>query len=139
MRILVTVFAIAFATALDVGATGGVYTLVPARDAAACARACTDDSLCVAWTFQTNGACELRATVPASQPQGAAFGLSSRAPSSLRVDAASASSPQPIAVTDISAPEPEAPAPAHTEDETSLQLLGGLDESQDAALRLSLN
>jgi len=62
------------------GKTPGAYVSLPVRDAAACARACADDGLCMAWSFNTSGACELTAILPLSSPEdAAAMGVSSRA------------------------------------------------------------
>jgi len=118
------------AVIVDAWAAGGAYATAPSRDAAACARACADDGLCVAWSYETEGACSLRATTPAS-PTGAAHGFSARAPSAFREQAEGGAE-------DVNAPPTTqaeaAPASARAEDETSLMLLGGL-ETDAAGLR----
>jgi hypothetical protein len=55
----------------------GAFETLPAADGEACAQACSDDTLCMAWRFDA-GACALRATVPADPIEGV-FGLSQRA------------------------------------------------------------
>mgnify|MGYP001357910258 CR=1 FL=1 len=65
-------------------AAGGAYASLPAADAAACARLCADDALCMAWSFQDARLCHLRATAPPEAPTGLAHGLSERASGELR-------------------------------------------------------
>jgi hypothetical protein len=60
----------------------GAYATASAADAAACARVCNTDSLCMAWSFAPNGACALRATMPGETP-AFAWGLSPRAPNGI--------------------------------------------------------
>lgn len=127
------VLALAFGAALAVLTPAGAadqrvnasYNTVTTRDVAACARACADDGLCVAWMRQTSGACDLIAIAPtAPAPSGASAGLSSRAPSFAAWPAAIA----PIAVT---APVGETPPASIHEPETeaTLVLLGGPEEN----------
>jgi hypothetical protein len=114
------------AVVVDVWAAGGVYATTASRDAAACARACADDGLCMAWSYEVDGACSLRATTPAS-PTGIAHGFSARAPATLREPAAT-TAPMPAAVNASPTTQAEeAAANARPEDETSVMLLGGLE------------
>ncbi|MEJ0060465.1 MAG: PAN domain-containing protein [Terricaulis sp.] len=67
----------------NIARPGGVYTTLSVREPAACAQLCSEDAICMAWTFraQRDGDCELKAV--ASSPvveMGAISGLSSRAP-----------------------------------------------------------
>jgi hypothetical protein len=148
-----TLPAVALAAALlsaPAGAAGknpGVYAALDVRDAAACARACADDGLCMAWALYANS-CELSAVVPVSAPtEATASALSRRAPAfaSLRPIAA----PAPVAAAPIAAPstpllaEPTAqpveiaePFTVDPELDGDLVLLGGPDEGD---LRLSRN
>ena len=48
----------------NVARPGGAFATIEAETAAACERACADDTLCMAWSFHAN-ACELKAIVPA--------------------------------------------------------------------------
>lgn len=60
---------------------GGTYATVSVDDAQACAHACSEDSLCMAWTYRSSGACELKAVVTRAVPTPEAVsGLSRRAP-----------------------------------------------------------
>lgn len=127
--------------------TPGVYAFLDVRDTAACARACADDGLCMAWALYANS-CELTAIVPTNAPADAtAFALASRAPAfaSLRPIAA----PAPIAATPIAASPatPLAESTAQTDEiaepftadpelDGDLVLLGGPEEGD---LRLSRN
>jgi len=110
------------------------YTSLTARDAAACARACADDGICMAWRLYRDNACALSAVVPAAVDADAlASGFAPRAPSFLQratpfVHHPSATEPQPEASL---ASEHEDVAAAAPEDDSVL--LGGPDE---AALRL---
>jgi hypothetical protein len=110
------------ASAMTGALAGAAYSTQPMRNEAACARACEDDSLCMAWRFSA-GACELSAIVPA-HASGAAFGLSSRAP---RLSFASVSVPA-AAVAEMAAAEPQTPAPEQ-EIDVAYALLGGPEES----------
>lgn len=112
--------AMAFAAFTDARASGA-YASAAAADAAACARRCTDDGLCVAWSYLSTGACELRANAPAT-PIGVAQGFSSRAPASLREIAAL----EPAVSANVD--ENEHPPADLADDETTQQLLGGLEE-----------
>jgi hypothetical protein len=119
----------ALAVATSANATSqrvnGSYTSVTARDANACARACADDGLCIAWIRHADAACDLMAIAPETPaPTGAEVGIATRAPSF-------AAWPAPIAAT-----EPVVMSPAATQEiaihqpetEATLALLGGPDE-----------
>lgn len=122
----------ALAIGFDAGATDGAYMSFAERDAAACARRCEDDGLCIAWSFQADGACELRATAP-SAANAAAHGLSRRAPAGFQQAA-----PAPTA-TALSERTTKSAAPAvrdegssvREEDEISRLLLGGVDAEEN--------
>jgi len=133
MRVLPSLaFAAGLAVTGAAAASGGVYASSPSRDAAACARLCADDGLCMAWSYQADGACELRATVPQAQ-SGVAFGLSRRAPA-LRTSVPDAPAlEEPAAPIAEPTPEPATPlVTAASEDDLSGQLLGGLEEDATA-------
>jgi hypothetical protein len=114
------------AVGADAWAAGGVYATAPSRDAAACARICADDSLCIAWSYGADGACSLRATAPAS-PIGEAHGFSARAPAALRAEAATLPAAAQTVNTTRTGEADQPPVRARAEDETSLMLLGGLE------------
>lgn len=108
--------------------SGAAYATLPLHDAAACARACADDGLCIAWIQRPQGGCELSATAPATWPtDGSAGGLSNRAP-------AFAALPPPAPSTVAEHTESEH-ADEAAEDDPGYALLGGPDEG---ALRLRL-
>jgi hypothetical protein len=127
------ILALAFGAAITVLTPAGAadqrvnasYNTVTTRDVAACARACADDGLCVAWMRQASGACDLIAVAPtAPAPDGASTGLSSRAPSF-------AAWPAPLAPTEVTAPAAQTqPAVVHEpETEVTLLLLGGPEDN----------
>lgn len=65
----------------DIDRPGGVYTTLRLADAPTCASLCAADGICLAWTYRADGACELKAVIPAPiVSRGARSGLSSRAP-----------------------------------------------------------
>jgi hypothetical protein len=69
----------------NVARPGGAFATIEAASAAACERACADDALCMAWSFEAN-ACDLKAIVPAAlEHEGIISGISTRAPASMRV------------------------------------------------------
>ncbi|MET0182516.1 MAG: PAN domain-containing protein [Caulobacterales bacterium] len=121
---------------------GGVYASTFAANADECARTCGEDALCMAWTFKSDGGCELKAVAPAPMAQnGATSGLSSRAPEFARLVA----TPQPIVPAANEIPSPElrpttlaaaeiapdrAPAPSSASDDSGL--LGGASAEADA-------
>ncbi|MBC7769646.1 MAG: hypothetical protein H7124_12770 [Phycisphaerales bacterium] len=139
MRTFLATLALLAATTASAHAAGA-YSSLAARDAAACARLCVDDGLCVAWAFSAQGQCDLRATTPRDIPLGA-WGFSARAPGSLRqtfVNPAPAGAPTQT-VTTAPAAHPSDPPPPR-DDYADSELLGG-PEREDALqpeLRLGL-
>lgn len=126
------ILALAFGAALAVLTPAGAadqrvnasYNTVTTRDVAACARACADDGLCVAWMRQQSGACDLIAVAPtAPAPDGASTGLAARAPSF-------AAWPAPVAPIAVAVPVTETHAAiiSEPETETTLVLLGGPED-----------
>ncbi|PZO50066.1 MAG: hypothetical protein DCF16_13650 [Alphaproteobacteria bacterium] len=106
--------------------SGAAYATLPLRDAAACARACADDGLCIAWIQRIHGGCELAATAPTTWPaDGSAVGLSSRAPAfaTLPVSTPSAAPPAMNVNTEL-----EIIADITEDDDPAYALLGGPDE-----------
>lgn len=141
MRTLVP-FIVLFASvaaALDVSASGekgvsrsaGAFAVFEVSDPDACARRCAEDSLCIAWTFRSSGACELTAIVPAAVAEpGAVSGLSARAPAFAR------SAPAPAPADHPTQEAEEVVTAAVDEDDASAQLLGAADDaSVDLRLR----
>lgn len=118
---------------IDIARPGGVYARLAEENANACAQACGEDALCMAWTYNSaNNACELKAVTPAPQQQaGAISGLSARAPGFARlvssaqrhVAQAAPDAPQLRVTTLASFDAPPAPAPAPPSDNSGL--LGG--------------
>lgn len=103
----------------------GAYVTNQSANAEACARACAEDGLCMAWTYSNAGACGLMAVAPTATDTGSIFGVSARAPAFVRRQApAPIVVPPPIEQTATSAPAPARAGPP-AEDETSLALLGG--------------
>lgn len=103
----------------------GSYTSVTARDAAACARACADDGLCIAWIRNADASCELMAIAPMAPPAtGAEVGIATRAPS-FAAWPRPVSAPEPVVTLIVVAPEI---APREPETEATLALLGGPDD-----------
>jgi hypothetical protein len=69
------------AAAAETARTPGVYASLTTADAAACARMCADDGICMAWSFRRDDRCDLSAVVPAALDSNAlAAGFASRAP-----------------------------------------------------------
>ncbi|MES1199390.1 MAG: PAN domain-containing protein [Pseudomonadota bacterium] len=117
----------------DIAFTGGVYTSLNLADTAACAQACAQDSICMAWTFRAaqGGACELKAVIPhAVNESGAVSGLSSRAPDFARSLAASAP---------VQPPAEQKPAEFDTSKDQAAptDLLGGPPADPTLQLRLT--
>lgn len=125
MRLLLLAL-VPIATIAAASASNGVYATLPARDTAACARLCADDSLCMAWTFRGGNECDLKAVVPSAQDQSGASGVSYRAPGAMRAWTQISTQPaeEPVAETIVT--EASAPAPT-SEDDISAMLLGGPD------------
>jgi hypothetical protein len=107
-------------------ASGGAYASLQARDAAACARLCADDGLCMAWSFQSGNTCELRATAPRT-PAGLAYGLSRRAPDELRQAI-------PEAAPDVVASGPTPPQSARAAPPQERTPTTGMDDELDRVL-----
>jgi hypothetical protein len=104
----------------DVARPGGVYNLLTVATADACAQACASDGICIAWSLQPGGACELKAVAPAPvRSLGVRSGLSSRAPAGLRHADASA----------LRALTPVAEAPAPDASNPQLAAINSLDDS----------
>ncbi len=140
-----TVFTAAVIGACSIAAVGGpalaagqrnAYQVLSVASAEACARACEDDGLCIAWTFTDAAACNLSAVAPHETPGEMKYGVSSRAPSFARALAEMRGPTEAPAIAEAVAPTPE-PAPAHTEARTSeeaafeaasLELLGGPED-----------
>ena len=107
------------------GERSGAYAVLAFDNPQACARACEDDTLCVAWSFQGEE-CAQFATAPQDFTVGPNANLSSNAPRFIRTQfaphaAAPASSPN---IVTTAKPQPV----AETHDEASLVLLGGPEE-----------
>jgi hypothetical protein len=91
---------------------GGGYLKAPAASPDACARACEDDSLCMAWTYTapasappTPQSCELKAVIPPARvSQGSFSGLSSRAPRLMRLIHPATPQPAPAPIAEITPP-----------------------------------
>ncbi len=108
----------------NVARPGGSYATIEAETAAVCERACADDTLCMAWSFQAN-ACELKAIVPgAVAREGVISGVALRAPASMRVRYE-----PPAPATPIIATHEDEPVTIVTEatrhQDVALALLGG--------------
>ncbi len=117
--------AIVAAAAAETTRSPGAYAVRETAGAAAFARACAEDGICMAWTFQREHRCELSAVVPGRlDPNAQAAGFAARAPALLRVPApAPAAAPivpqTETAAIGLEAAEPAAPVADHGE------LLGG--------------
>jgi hypothetical protein len=117
------------AVATEAPRAPGAYTSLTSTSAAACARACADDGICMAWSFHHENQCQLSAVVPASaDAQALAAGLAARAPAFLQprtpvVEPQSVNTPPPLQT--IAAAEP---LPETAQQEDDLVLLGGPEE-----------
>lgn len=113
----------------------GAYASLTTRDAAACARACAEDGICMAWRFHRENQCQLSAAVSAqADPLALAAGYATRAPAFLhaRTPVLHAAA----AIESESFSEPEAPpAPLIAAEADTGELLGGPEEGD---LRLGL-
>jgi hypothetical protein len=91
---------------------GGVYSYIPTDDAAACAVACAQDKICLAWSFKATEfvGCALKAIVPpmAADPQ-IQSGIAPRASEFLSLT--SLSRPTPPDSNPAPTPPPEKPRP----------------------------
>lgn len=115
LAVTVMTLGAAYAFEQDQSRPGGVYTKVAASTPQACARACEDDNLCMAWTMTTQSApaCELKAVIPNPQPApGMVSGVSSRAPRLLRLIPQANPLTPPTAPTAVAMEPQPAPAPA---------------------------
>jgi hypothetical protein len=125
-------------------ASGGAYTSFTVANAEACARACADDGICMAWTYDNARRCALSAVVPLSAgASDVVSGLAARAPrlaqSSMaqvtpETHAASLEQHTAPPVALALAPMEHGPLPLELSNDTFV-LLGGPDED---ALRLQL-
>ncbi len=136
MRLRTALFsALSFAVVVSAAAASeapGIYVSLTAASAAACARACAEDSICMAWSFHAHNQCRLRATVPGqADAQAVAAGFASRAPTFLQQEIPIVHAAPVIA--DSPAPPSETAVVAKAED--SGELLGGPGEGD---LRLGL-
>jgi len=119
---------------------GAAYRTLPLANAAACARACADDGLCIVWVQRPQGGCELSATAPSAWPaDGSAVGLSSRAPDFISLPsptspAASAAPEGTSGNADVAEVSDDAVTAEAEDYAPGYALLGGPDED---ALRLS--
>jgi hypothetical protein len=103
----------------------GSYMSVTARDANACARACADDGLCIAWIRHADATCELMAIAPETPaPIGAEVGIATRAPSFAAWPARVAAT-EPVVALPVATQETAIHQPVT---EATLALLGGPDE-----------
>jgi hypothetical protein len=133
----VSFVAVTAAAASETTRAPGAYASLTTSNAAACARACAEDGICMAWSFHADNQCQLSAVVGQASPQALAAGFASRAPTFLqqRAPAFQAEAPaQPSPPTMVEADAEEVPAPAETEQD-DLVLLGGPGEGD---LRLGL-
>lgn len=106
----------------DVARPGGVYNLLTTATADACASACAEDGICIAWTYLPGGACELKAVAPTPvRSIGARSGLSARTPAALRQADAMALSQLPAA--------PALRPQMLAESAPSAPIYGGVDDS----------
>ena len=102
------------------------YVSLTTSNAAACARACADDGICMAWSFHRENECQLSAVVAAELDQEAlATGYSARAPAALQP-------PAPVIVAEAAASLAAASSnetpPAIAPKEDDGLLLGGPSE-----------
>ncbi|ANP44899.1 PAN domain-containing protein [Candidatus Viadribacter manganicus] len=121
----------------NVARPGGTYASLEAETATDCERLCTDDTLCMAWSFHANS-CEFKAIVPAATPQeGIISGVSARAPASMRARFEPVPAATPTALIAEEHEALETPVAAgRPEDEISLALLGGPVAEQELRSRL---
>ena len=130
MHIRTSLFAIAAvavvsaAAATETPRAPGAYASLTAADPAACARACADDGICMAWGFYRENQCQLSAVVTAPGAPALAAGFASRAPAILQPRTPVV---QPESVEEMPT-QPPAAAP-HTDDEPVAAAAAELDES----------
>jgi hypothetical protein len=125
-RLLVTAaFGLAAASIAATASATGAYERRETDDAAMCARACEDDSICQAWAF-SQGDCDLIAATPFDAKADAITGFSSRAPGFVRGVTVAAA----IETALEASPEAAQPAPVNDSDpslDVDYALLGGPD------------
>jgi hypothetical protein len=125
------------ATAGETTRIPGAYASLTVSNANACARACAEDGICMAWSFHAANQCQLSAVVSQAGPQALAAGFASRAPAQLRPSEPSVhveappSLPSHVLETAAEQVPPTTPEP-HEDD---MVLLGGPGEGD---LRLGL-
>jgi hypothetical protein len=114
----------------------GAYASLTTTNAAACARACADDGICMAWSFHADNQCQLSAVVSQASPQALAAGFASRAPAHLQPSApiVLVEAPPSPPAHNLEAAAQEVP-PTPGSHEADLVLLGGPGEGD---LRLGL-
>lgn len=124
------------ATASETTRIPGAYASLTVSNAAACARACAEDGICMAWSFHGDNQCQLSAVVSQANPQALAAGFASRAPAHLqpRAPDVHAEAPPPAQAALVEAASGEVPPPTEPQ-EDRLVLLGGPGEGD---LRLGL-
>lgn len=136
---------------------GGVYSYISTEDAAACAVACAQDKICLAWSFKATEfvGCSLKAIVP---PQSAdaqiESGIAPRASEFLSLTSLSRPAPvapQPAPIAPPEKPRPvaaETPAPAEAAFEpivspafasTTLAAVAPVFPNSPSLVRVSLN
>jgi hypothetical protein len=122
--------AVTAAAASETARMPGAYISLTTSNAAACARACAEDGICMAWSFHAENQCQLSAVVSAEPVQALASGFSSRAPAALRPPIVYAEAAPQAPFAPQAAPEtPAGEAPARVEaEENNLVLLGGPGE-----------
>jgi hypothetical protein len=120
---LAFVMSAAALSSVHAGERAGAYAVLAFDNPQACARACEDDTLCVAWAFHGEE-CAQFATAPEDFAIGADSGLSPSAPRFIRAQFAQH---EPVPVDNIvTTAKPRVAAETH--DEASLVLLGGPEE-----------
>ncbi len=126
LRVGALAFAMSVAALLNAqaGERAGAYAMLAFDNRDACARACEEDSMCVAWSFQGEE-CAQFATAPQNFILGANAGLSPNAPRFIRAQFAPRLEVAPSNIVTVTKPQntPE------THAEASLVLLGGPDEA----------
>jgi hypothetical protein len=129
LRVGALAFAMSAAALLSAhaGERSGAYASLAFDNPQACAHACEEDSMCVAWAFRGEE-CAQFATAPQDFAIGPDAGLSPNAPRFIRAQFAPRPDVPPQNVVTDSKPQhrPEISAEAH--DEASLVLLGGPEE-----------
>lgn len=137
---LLAAFSLAVATAtLTETRAASAYTSLTLSNPAACARACADDGICMAWSYRAENTCELSAIVAAPPSNVIASGFADRAPTlalrQLTGPAAPMAAPVIAELPLASEPDQEEMPQPLDADEASAMLLGGPDEGD---LRLGL-